>query len=253
MSRTRATRAYVVGSKKMTAVWVIILVVAIAFFVAMHAAVIPRLFLKVEYDIKSPTGRGIKTIREEGGRSIIYDADFSMRKYIPRYIVSERGGKKVLVCKLGKNVRYVDYDVVIFNHLNEIKDVLHFKEAVKEGGCTRAVDLPADTAYINLYLNAADGVEVARKVSGKISSKRWAAFLLACAAVEVITVFAVRACLANLFGGIFGEMFLYSSESNAIAVAICAGIIALNAVLMLIAVKGKNRRTKRGVKENAEQ
>lgn len=237
----------------MTALWIIILVVAIVFFVAMHAAVIPKLFLKVEYDVKSPTGRGVKAIREENGRSIIYDADFAIRRYIPRYIVSERGGKKVLVCKAGKDVRYLDYDVVIFNHLNEIKDVLHVKEVVKDDGCTRAVDLPADTAYVNVYLNEADGTEIKRKVSGHISAKRWAAFLLACAAVEVITVFAVRACLANLFGGLFGEMFLYSPESNAIAVAICAGIIALNAVLMLIAVKGKNRRERRGVKEHAKQ
>ena len=237
----------------MTALWIAILVVAIAFFVAMHAAVIPRLFLKVEYDIKSPTGRGVKIIREEGGRSIIYDADFSMRKYIPRYIVSERGGKKVLVCKLAKNVRCVDYDVAIFNHLNEVTDVLHVKDTAGEGGCTRAVDLPADTAYVNVYLNEADGAAVARKLNGKISPKRWAAFLFACAAVEVITVFAVRACLANLFGGIFGEMFLYSSESNAIAIVICALIAALNAVLMFIAVKGKNRRAGRGENDNAKQ
>ena len=81
----------------MVVLWSVLLAVTVIVFVVLHAVVLPRWFLNVGFSVRAPIGRGVRVIRETNGRSIVYDADVSIRKYIPKYNLSERGGKKQIV------------------------------------------------------------------------------------------------------------------------------------------------------------
>lgn len=232
----------------MVVLWSVLLAVTVIVFVVLHAVVLPRWFLNVGFSVRAPIGRGVRVIRETNGRSIVYDADVSIRKYIPQYILSERGGKKQLVCRAAYGLSYLDFDIVLFDNFNKVTGVLHVKELLSDSGYTGAVDLPDDTAYASIYLNAADGYTRKNKLTARISGKRWLLFLAVSAVIEIFTVFMARACIAHLFGGLFGEIFLYSAESNYIACGVCLLLIVLNAVFMAIAVRvrtGKNKKVKK--------
>ena len=232
----------------MVALWSAIFAVAVLLFLALHIFVMPRIFFRVRFRVQSPAGRGVKVVRESSGKSIVYDSDVKIRKYIPQYILSERGGKKQLVCRAAYGLSYLDFDIVLFDNFNKVTGVLHVKELLTDSGYTGAVDLPDDTAYASIYLNAADGYTRKNKLTARISGKRWLLFLAVSAVIEIFTVFMARACIAHLFGGLFGEIFLYSAESNYIACGVCLLLIVLNAVFMAIAVRvrtGKNKKVKK--------
>ena len=226
----------------MFVVWYLVLAATLAAFIVLHAFVMPRLFFRINYDIKTPTGRGVKIADGPRGRTIVYDGDFAVRKYMPQYMIIRENGKKRLVCRVNDRLSYVDYDVVVFDGYNRVKDMLHVKEVLTVQGRTAAVELPSDTAYVSVCLNAADGREFKNsRARYRVTGLCWAAFLLACAVVEIITVQIVRICLARLYGGLFADIFLYSLESNIIAGVITALAVALNAVLMLVVVRRRNR------------
>ena len=227
------------------ALWYVILVVTILVFILLHAFVLPRLFLGVHFSVGSPSGRGVKVLREVGGTSIIYSAAVPLKKYISHYILSERDGRKQVVCKVNGALKYINYDIALYDKFNTVFQVLNVREVIEEKGYTKAVDVPAETAYATIYLNEADGVKLENKIYKGISGKRWALFLAVCAIAEILAVFTVRACLANIFGGLFGEAFMYSSDSNALAWVICLAIIVLNAVFMVLIVKLKERQVKK--------
>ena len=226
----------------MVALWSAIFAVAVLLFLALHIFVMPKIFFRVRFRVQSPAGRGIKVIRERSGKSIVYDSDVKIRKYIPQYLISERNGKKQLVCRVNEHLAYLDYDIAIFDQFNTVTDILHVREAIGEREYTKPVDLPDHAAYAAVYLNEADGRTFQSRLKGRISGKCWAGYLFMCALIDILAVFAVRLCLANLFGGIYGESFLNAPASKATAWAIAAIVIAFNAVLAPLAVRLRARK-----------
>ena len=229
----------------MFVVWYLIMIAALAAFVAMHAWIMPRLFFNFRYEVKKPTGRGVKVIDDGSDRAIVYDSDYPIRKYMPQYAIRERAGTKSLICRTDDRIGYVEYDVVLFDRFNQVKDTLRVREVISERGHTQELELPADTAYACVNLNAADG----RAVPGKNRSQKtaglcWAAFLFSCAVVETLTAFIIRICLARLYGGLFGDIFLYSMWSNIVAGALCVMVIALNVLIMALFVRRRANEMK---------
>ena len=146
------------------ALWYVILVVTILVFILLHAFVLPRLFLGVHFSVGSPSGRGVKVLREVGGTSIIYSAAVPLKKYISHYILSERNGRKQVVCKVNGALKYINYDIALYDKFNTVFQVLNVREVIEEKGYTKAVDVPAETAYATIYLNEADGVKLENKI-----------------------------------------------------------------------------------------
>ncbi len=236
----------------MVALWSVVLAVTVIAFVVLHAVILPRWFFNVGFNVRAPIGRGVRIVREPHGRSIVYDADVGIRKYIPQYILSERGGKKQLVCRAAQGLSFLDFDIVLFDNFNKVTGVLHVKELLNGSGYTDPVDLPDDTAYASLYLNAADGYTRKNKLSARIPGRRWLLFLVFSSVIEIFTVFVARVSIAYLFGGLFGEIFLYSAESNFIACGICLILIVLNAVFMAVAVRVRSgKKSKRAKRKRA--
>lgn len=222
----------------MEAVWYVLLAVVLVLFIVMHAVVLPRRFFRGSFETPV-AGRGVKVINEKGGTSIVYEPDMSIKKYIGQYIVSERGGKKRLIMRVADYLRFISVDVALFDSDNRMFDMLTVEDVISKKGYSDVIELPNNTAYVTLHLNAADDKKFAPRRKGGISGKNWAAFLMCCALCELFTVFVSRLCIAKLYGGIYWESFVLSAEGNLIAAAICVAIVALNAAFMFIYVRFK--------------
>ena len=101
----------------MEALWYVLLAVVAVVFIAMHAFILPRIFLKVRFDLRA-AGRGVRVVNETTGVSIVYEPEAAVRKYIYQYIVSERMDKKCLVLRVNDDLKYIAYDVAVFNSQN---------------------------------------------------------------------------------------------------------------------------------------
>lgn len=222
----------------MEALWYVLLAVVAVVFIAMHAFILPRIFLKVRFDLRA-AGRGVRVVNETTGVSIVYEPEAAVRKYIYQYIVSERMDKKCLILRVNDDLKYIAYDVAVFNSQNKICKLMHVRDIISKQGYTDEVQLPRETAYVRLYLTEADGEKVCSSLKGKISGKSWLAFIICCAITEILTVFVSRLCFAQLFGGIYMESFVYSLESNLIASAICVAVVAINIIFMALYVRFK--------------
>lgn len=117
----------------MTMVWVIVLIVTVALYGFLMAYVLHCSFLKTEFVASESHDRGLKNVKETTGRSIVFQPSMKYRKHVTQYLISERNGEKILLCKLAENVRYIDYDVVMFNRFRKVFNVLNCKELIKEG------------------------------------------------------------------------------------------------------------------------
>ena len=98
-----SARAPARGGVTVEAVWIILLAGTVIAFLFLQTVLFPKLFFRVRFAALEPTGRGVRVIEEQDGRTIVYDGDLSVRKYLPQYLISERGGKKQLVCRVGED------------------------------------------------------------------------------------------------------------------------------------------------------
>ena len=80
----------------MSVKWWMVLIISVLVFTALIAAVLPRIFLKESSSHAVPCDRGLKKIREPDGESILFEPAEAARRYLRQYILSRRGGKKVL-------------------------------------------------------------------------------------------------------------------------------------------------------------
>lgn len=95
--------------------WFFLFILVCALLVALYTVVLPKFFIKYRYRIGTPADRGLKIARGENGQSIVYEPACTLRPYIRKYILSEKDGKKSLICKIDEGVGYLDYDVVLFD------------------------------------------------------------------------------------------------------------------------------------------
>ena len=215
------------------ALWAFLLTATVIAFVVVHAYVLPKLFLKVRYDYDGLPDRGIRVIGEENGKSIVYEPDVKIRKYIKQYILSERDGKKLFVCKIDDSVRFIDYDVVLFDENGNSFKVLNVKELISKKGYTRVSGLPDKTVYVSLVLNGVNDDKFSNKTSKKVLSKGAALYSLFGAVTEILGILCAKVLLGKLFGGLFFESFVILGQTWIFTALICAGAIAINVLCTL--------------------
>lgn len=232
------------------ALWIILLIAIITVFVAVHAVLLPKLFLKVRYDYKNIPDRGLKVVDEENGRSIVYEPDENIKEYIKQYIVSERDGKKSFVCKIDEDIRFINFDIVLFNEGGASFKVLNVKEIIKNKGYTQVIDLPEKTVYVTVVLNKVNDAPHESNASKHVVLKGVALYILCCAVVEILSVFAIKACIGKIYGGLFFESFLYIGNTWIFTAVICAAVIILN-VLCTVCVVFIGKKNKKKGEANA--
>ena len=224
----------------MSIVWIIILVVSLAVYGLLTMYVFPRSFLKTEFVSIKAHDRGLKNVKETVGRSIVYQPSKENRKYIPQYVLSHRKGKKVLVCKTAPNVRYLDYDVVMFNGIGKAFNIVNSKELI-ERNRTEKLELDEDTAYVSLVINAVNEEQFKHRVVRPVPGGRIAWYAVVCGLLTMLQVFVMKLCCSYGFGGVFREEFMLSLNGTLFTVLFAVVAALINVAVVLIVVLRKNR------------
>lgn len=228
----------------MIAVWVIVLIVTVGVGAFLMAYVFPHSFLKTEFVAEESHDRGLKNVKETTGRSIVYQPSMKYRKYVTQYVISERDGEKKLICKLADNVRYIDYDVVMFNGWRKAFNVVNSKELIDENHAyTEELELEDDVAYVALIVNAVNDEAFASNAMKPASGGKIASYIFACVGLTVLQVFLMKVCCSYIFGGVFREVFMTSTQSTFTTLFVALGSVIVN-VSFIVGVILKQNRSK---------
>lgn len=223
--------------------WITLLIVSILAYAFLMAYVLPRAFLKTEIVAMKARDRGLKNIKETVGRSIVYQPSMEARKYVTQYVISDRKGKKVLICKTHPDVRYLDYDVVMFNAFNKPFKAVNARELV-ENGRTEKLELDKETAYVSLIINAANDEKFKRKLIKPVSGGKIALYALTCALLAFAQVYLMKLCCSYAFGGVFREEFMITLQSNMVTIFCGVAAAIINVALVLTISLKRNRAEK---------
>ena len=223
--------------------WILLLLAGCGAFLALTVFVLPRLFLKNCYGIDEPYDRGLKKYRfEDDGYGIVYEPSLGVRKYIKQYVLTNRYGEKRIKCKIDPTLKYLDYDVVLFNNQDKVFLILNVKDIIKEHGYTDEVVLPDETSYVSILLNRADELEFQRHKGIRISPIHMLCFGLSAVGLFVCAAFCVKLCFSNLFGGLFRESFMLEGQSNLITAALSAAVGAVGVLVAVIVLIFKYKK-----------
>jgi hypothetical protein len=136
----------------------ITILAAIGIYIYLVASVYPWLTMRPAPRKKFPLpDRGLTRVKFPEGRGMICEPDLAVRRYVPRYALLVRDGKKYIRLQVHERVNYIRYDVLAFDRRGRLLDVLEVAERLASEGATRAVRLPAATAYARVIPRKVDG------------------------------------------------------------------------------------------------
>lgn len=230
---------------------ILLLIVVCGIFVFLHIFVLPRYMLRYRNDFAEVPGRGLERVRDSCGNSVVYEPDRKYREYVQEYILSERGGKKYLICKIEDAIRFLDYDVLLFGERGQLFRILHIREKVLRAGFTGEIELPMQTTCASVFVNQADGIEVTKGNPFWLSRKWFCLYLALCAVLDALGFFAIRFCLANIFAGIYAESYMVDSVAMTNDYNLGWIIIVVSLIITFIAIKIKNPKIVKKGKKNA--
>lgn len=230
--------------------WGILLLLAVCgILVFLHMYVLPRYLLRFRNEFSEAPGRGLARVRDPRADSVVYEPDRRSRDYLSEYIISERGGKKYLICRIEDAIRFIGYDVLLFGRDGRFFRALRVQEKISSAGFTDEIELPAKTSYASVIVNCVDGVRMERKL--RLSAAWFVLYLALCLIVNALGFFAIRFCIADIFGGLFWESYLNNSAMNRSDACFGAVVVVVSLIVTWIAVKLKNRRIMKKGKKNA--
>lgn len=213
--------------------WIIISIIVFAVSVSVSVFLLPKLYLKDRYVLSNSNDRGIKKVLEKNGVSMVFEPALKWRKYIRQYVLSERQGKKRLVCKIHENIAYLSYDIALFNNRDEVFDVLTIREKIKDQGYTQTVDLPDETSYVAVTVNEVDGKDFFNGIeSVRVTNKKNVRSFLFWSSVSILMeTFCFKVCCANLFGGVFKEVFIFNWKTTLATLVMAAVLILIHVAI----------------------
>ncbi len=224
----------------MVAVWAVLLLISIVLYGVLVAFVIPNGFLNTGFAMSEPTDRGLRNIVEPNGRTIVYQPSLRSRKYIKQYLISERGGRKILLCKTDESVEYLDYDVAMYDRRKHIVKVLNVKELIKTRGYTQELELPEPVAFVSVILNQADEVVFQEKLLKPVSKGKMGGYITMSSLCTILEILFAKVCCSNVFGGVFKESFLIETTSIVFTSIFALVAVAVNIVVAVVAIKRRN-------------
>ncbi|MCH5164819.1 MAG: hypothetical protein J1G01_00260 [Clostridiales bacterium] len=228
------------------AIWIFTLIAIAAAFIAFAGFVLPKILFYTRFEIDGTADRGIKKIDEDDRFGIVCEPPLEARKYIKEYALTRSDDKSVLVCKLGSELNYIDYDILVFDEKDKPQRVFNVKENVTGKEYTRVVELPSGTAYVSLFVNEADGQKFRHSFEKHASTGRVAAFIALSAVLIALAVIGIKVCFAYLFAGIFRESFIVLGKSTAVTAIIFAAVTLVDIILTVTAFLLRRSASKGG-------
>jgi len=137
--------------------------IVVAVYTQLSSNILPKLFLRLHFDLSESLGRGLKKFTYPEGRAVVYEPHPSIRKYVRRYALYTAGGFKYLKMKLDRDVKSLGAVVVMFDNKNRQIDTLSLNGSSLYGEESPAVLLHHRTSYVSLTVISVNGVELERR------------------------------------------------------------------------------------------
>ena len=127
----------------------VIALLSLILYVFAIASFFPRIIMRPRFSPKKKIReRGLRKMLFDGGKSIVYEPDMSIRKHIKQYTLIDKGGAKFIKCKINEDISLIRYELAVFDLKNRLIDLVCVAETISENGFTRTVALPPETAYV---------------------------------------------------------------------------------------------------------
>lgn len=217
--------------------------IALAYLI-LAGIVMPKLLFRARYTVAKPEDRGIKKV-DGDEPALVFVPTTAVAKHISRYAIIERDGKRVLVCKTAHNIDYIDYDVVIYSGDSKAENAFNIKDGVRGNEYTKPVELPGNTECVSIVINEVDGKKFKTQLFRGIAAWRIAVYLVITAVLTFAAVFGIKACLAFMGAGLFGESFNAKLQSIGVTCIIAAIIVVFDVVVTVAAFIARTIRPRR--------
>ena len=141
----------------------LVLIISMVLYVYIFSSIIPKFVMKLRMKNENTRDRGVKKFIYSNGRSVLYETELSIRKYVSNYALYTEDGYKYIKCQVADGINSLCYDVYAFDNSNALIDIVAVSETIVEKGYTSSVSLPPETSYVRFVL---------RKVDNEYSSKK---------------------------------------------------------------------------------
>lgn len=226
------------GVRRLQALWWVLLVCSIVGVVWLAVKVLPAAFVKSEYVLGAAGDRGLKIYREkDGSRSIVYEPGRAYRHHIYKYIITNRGGTKRLICRINEGINSLDYDIAVKDKKHRVIKLLNVKEDIAKSGYTALIDLPAKTDYITIAVNCVNNQKVSGAGVKKAPKKAIAKYSLALSLLIMAEVIWVFVCFAFIYGDVFVRDYLLDGQNIFSNVAWGVVVAAVGVILLVIGLR----------------
>lgn len=165
--------------------------------------VFPKYILKPRNSGTCALGRGIKKLKSDSERAVVYEPHPSLRKYIYQYALFTRSGFKYLVCNLDPKVLYAEYLVQMFDSRDRLLDAISVKDMPRGGGRSSEILLHADTSYVALTLKSVNDTRVYTGAHRYYRAKDLLIYMLSTFACNFLAFI----CFSSILDELFDEMF----------------------------------------------
>ena len=111
-----------------------VVIVSMILFIVALTMLLPRLLLRVKYNVDEPQDRGLKRCIVGNKRCVVFRSEERNRPYIKQFLLTcDENGEKLLKCKCAKGIHYLDYDVVTFDRYDKVIEVINDKTRMNLG------------------------------------------------------------------------------------------------------------------------
>lgn len=220
----------------------IAMTVSVILFMTLMTFVLPRWILKITYKVGGATDRGVKRCLFKGKRCMVYDSSKENKPIIKQYLLLEEDGYKSLKCKVTPNVKYLDYDVVLYNRYNKPFKVINVKEDIVGMEMTRAARLDDETSYVKIIIKRVNRTDMRKKPVMRIGGGRIFLFSVLAMVLTAVEAFAIRVCYSYSFGKVYRESFVSSTEGLLTIGAVALVMGLLGALLVVIRASKRARK-----------
>ncbi len=223
-------------------VWIVVFVVVVALSIFVATVALPRMYLKLRYTIERSKDRCIKRVYEKDGQSMVFEPEEKWRGYIEQYVLSERKGQKVVMCKVNEELSYIEFDVVVFNAFNKVSEVIKVQDNVAGSGYTKTVELPEDASYLSLCVVRADNKKFRNNLTARSTVGKRFAYYIINAVTVIMEIVAFKICLANILGEEFRESVIFNEQGTLISIILALVLVVVNTIIVAIDIRVRDKK-----------
>ncbi len=177
-----------------------IAIAAVYMYIYLTCSVYPWLTMRLVWKSERYQVRGLRRVKYDGGRGVVYQGALHVRKYIYKYAIYTEGEDKCLRCQINPRIQYMRYDVISFDSRGRLLDVVCVSEKIKNAGGTEIVMLPTRTSFAYVVPRVVDGMYESRERVLRYSRAGSLVFLGLCVLTTLVMTYFVYDGLSTVFG-----------------------------------------------------